>query len=92
MAIFYDNSRNSREQAGDVVEFEALVSTDCQLLVVVFPWSEDEELSSGTGFHSGPTGFCQVGKAVLLQVDEGETLVESGSHGSFLAWRYGGGY
>ena len=52
IAIFYDTSRNKREQACDVVEFEALVSTDCQLLVVVFPWSEDEQLASGAGLHS----------------------------------------
>ena len=90
MAIFYDTSRNSREQAGDVVEFEALAAADGQLLVVVFPWGEDEELSSGTGFHSCATGFCQVGETVLLQVDEREPLVECGPHDGFLARRYGG--
>ena len=85
-------SMNSREQAGDVVEFEALAAADGQLLVVVFPWGEDEQLAAGTGFHSLAAGLCQVGETVLLQVDEREPLVECGPHDGFLARRNGRGY
>ena len=77
-------------KAGDVVEFEALVSTDGQPFVVVFPWGEDEQLASGTGLHSLAARLCQIGKTVLLQVDEREPLGECGSHDGFLAWRDGG--
>ena len=31
---------------GDVVEFEALAAADGELLVVVFPWGEDEQLAA----------------------------------------------
>lgn len=91
IAVFFAYSRNNREQAGDVIEFEALVSTDGQPFVVVFPWGEDEQLASGTGLHSLAVGLCQVGKSVLLQVDEWESLFECGPHDGFLSRRYGGG-
>ena len=90
MAIFYDTSRKNREQAGDVVEFEALAAADGELLVVVLPWGEDEQLAAGTGLHSLAIGLCQVCKSVLLQVDEWESLVECGPHDGCLARRYGG--
>jgi hypothetical protein len=62
-----------------------LTSADGELLVVVLPGSKEEQLTSGTGFHASTSGFGKVGKAILLEDDEGVTFLKSGAHDSFLA-------
>lgn len=67
-----------------------MVATDGNVLVVVFPWGKDEQLAPGTSLHALATGLCQVGKAILLKVDEWEASFEGSAHHRFLARRYGG--
>ena len=54
------------EPVGDVVQGQALVAANGELLVVMLPRGKDEELTSGTGFHAATAGLGKVGEAVLL--------------------------
>ena len=54
------------EAAGNVVECKALSPADGELLVVVLPRGEDEELTAGTGFHASAAWLRKVCEAVLL--------------------------
>ena len=54
-------------EAGEVIEFQALATTDGQCFVVMLPWSENEQLPQCAGFHTGTARLSQVSKAVLLK-------------------------
>lgn len=51
---------------------------DGEALVVVIPRSQQQELTTGTGIHALSAGLGKVGKAVLLQEDEGQALIDGG--------------
>lgn len=44
-------------QAGHVVELEALGAQDGEALVVVLPGGENEKLAAGTSFHTAAAGL-----------------------------------
>ena len=73
------------DHAGGFVEGEALVAGDGEAFVVVFPWSEQEELAAGAGVHALPTGLGEVCEAVFLKDDEWQAFVECGAHDAFLS-------
>ena len=60
------------------VKRKALVTADGEALVVVIPRSQQQELTTGTGIHALSAGLGKVGKAVLLQEDEGQALIDGG--------------
>jgi hypothetical protein len=68
-----------------VVECHALTSADGQPFIVVIPRGEEKELTTLASFHASTSGFGKVGKAILLEDDEGVTFLKSGAHDSFLA-------
>lgn len=74
-----------------IVQCQALSSADGDVLVMVLPRCEDEELAAGAGLHALASGLGQVGEAVLLQDDEGEAFVEGSAHDLFLTLGDAGG-
>lgn len=70
---------------GHIIQGEALVAADGELLIMVLPRSEEEQLAAGAGLHAGAAGLGKVSKAVLLQDDEGQAFVKGSAHDLFLA-------
>ena len=56
---------------------------------MVFPWCQEEELTSGTGLHTMATRFSKVGKSVFLKDNERQPLIERSTHNGFLTRRDG---
>lgn len=68
-----------------LVQTEALVAADGEVLVMVLPGCKQEELTTGAGIHAAAAWLGKIRKAVFLKDDEGEPFVEGGTHDGFLA-------
>ena len=76
--------RGLADEAGHIVQGQALVATDGEALVVVVPGSKEQQLAAGAGLHALAAGLGKVGEAVLEKDDEGQAFVEGGTHDGLL--------
>ena len=72
-------------EAGHLVEFQALGALDDSTVIVVLPRCEHEQPPLCAGLKSPPTWFGKRRKAILLQRDEAKTMFKGGSHHFFLS-------
>ena len=68
-----------------VIQLEALVTANGELLVVVLPGGKKEKLAALAGIHALASWFGEVGEAVFLEDDEGKAFVEGGAHDGLLS-------
>jgi tRNA A37 methylthiotransferase MiaB len=80
-----DFGRTTGESFLDLLK--ALAAVDGKSLIVMLPWSKDEQAASGAGVEAGTARLGQFGEAVLLQEDEWVACIEGGTHDGFLAGR-----
>ena len=73
------------DHLGHVVEGHALVTADGEVLVVMFPWGKQQQLTAAAGLHALTARFGQIGKTVFLKDDEGQAFVEGKAHDRFLS-------
>ena len=68
------------------IEGITLSSSNLAVIVMMGPWSNQEQTPLGTGLKLATTGFLKGGKAIFNQNDDRKTCLKSTPHDLFLTW------